>query len=187
VAEANTYFGRLLVRRGQFVEAGERLDTSLRSLRHMFGGDHPLTGSALRELGLLRIEQGRYAEAERLLADAQGVFRAWLGEEHPMVPRARAHQAELALRRGNPREAVRLATLTLEQFARFHLADHPSAIDARLTLGRALLALNQFAGAERELAAGLIRARQHLSAADPRLSRFEQGLAASAIARVRVR
>jgi eukaryotic-like serine/threonine-protein kinase len=180
VAEANTYFGRLLVRRGQLDEADVRLEQSLRSLRHMFGGDHPLTGSALRELGLLRIEQGRYAEAERLLADSQSVFRAWLGEEHPMVPRARAHQAELARRRGDSREAVRLATLTLEQFARLHLADHPSAIDARLTLGQSLLAQHQFAGAERELAAGLIRARQQLSPADPRLSQFEQALAAAA-------
>ena len=187
VAEGNTYFGRLLVRRGQLEEADVRLDRSLRSLRHMFGGDHPLTGSALRELGMLRIEQGRYAEAEQLLGDAQRVLRAWLSEDHPMVPRVRAHQAELARRRGDPREAVRLATQTLEQFARLQLADHPSAIDAQLTLGQSLLALNQFAGAERELAAGLIRARHQLSPADPRVSRFEQGLAAAATARVRLR
>jgi eukaryotic-like serine/threonine-protein kinase len=180
VAETNAYFGRLLVRRGKFDEADARLDASLRNLRRSFDGDHPLTGTALRELGLLRIRQGRYAEAERVLADAQDVFKAWVGEEHPMVPRNRAHQAELAFRRGDHADAVRLARLTLEQFRRLRLDDHPSAIDAQLTLGQALLSSGRTLEAERELAAGLMRARRHLSDEDPRIGEFRTGLAAAA-------
>ncbi len=115
-----------------------------------------------------------------MLADAQDVFRVWVGEDHPMVPRARAHQAELAFRRGDPVEAVRLARLTVDQFRRLRLDDHPSAIDARLTLGQALLSLGRTAEAERELAAGLMRARRHLSDEDPRIGEFRAGLAEAA-------
>jgi eukaryotic-like serine/threonine-protein kinase len=186
VAEANAYFGRLLVRRGKLEEAEVRLEHSLDSLRRSFGGDHPLTGTVLRELGLLRIEQGRFDEAEQVLAEAQQVFRAWIGEDHPMVPRARAHQAELALRRGDAPEAVRLARRTIEEFRRLRLADHPSAIDAQLTLGQALVRLGRMTDAERELAAGLTRARLQLSPADPRIPLFQRALAATKRTRIAV-
>jgi hypothetical protein len=61
----------------------------------------------------------------------------------------------------------------------WRLAEHPSAIDAQLRLGRALLALGRTAEAERELAAGSVRARHQLSGSDPRLPQFEHALAAA--------
>ena len=160
-----------------------RLDQSLRSLRHMFGGDHPLTGLRAARARLLRIEQGRYAEAERCWPMRRACSgRGWAKSIRWCRGPGRIRRS-WRCRRGDPREAVRLATLTLEQFAPPQPRRSPFG-DRRAAHARTIVArAQQFAGAERELAAGLIRARQQLSTADPRLSRFEQGLAAAERAR----
>jgi hypothetical protein len=55
------------------------------------------------------------------------------------MPRNMAHQAELDRRRGRLAEAAATAREALARFDRLGLAGHPSAVDARLTLGAVLL------------------------------------------------
>jgi serine/threonine-protein kinase len=146
------YFARLLIDVGRFEEAEPLLADNLVRLRRLYKGEHPLTGTALRDLGYLRLEQGRLDEAEASLDEAQRVFRDLLGVEHPMVPRAAAIQAEVARRAGHPDEAVRRARAALDQFARLGLLEHPAAVDACRTLGVSLQAL----GRKSEAAAALV-------------------------------
>lgn len=177
VATSQVYFSRLLIMRSQFDVAEATIDQSIRALRRIYDGDHALVGMALREFGHLRMQQDRFDEAADLLSEAQQVMQKWLGPAHAQVPRTRAHQAELARRRGQTAEAVRLATLTLNEFERLALLEHPSAIDARTTLGEALLSLGQSSAASRELTSALANAEQQFVEGDARLVRIRDALA----------
>jgi serine/threonine-protein kinase len=177
------YRSRLLVMRGRpddLAAADALLVTSLAMLRRLFEDEHPLTALALKEVGYLRIEQGRYAEAEARLKESQALIERWLGANHPQVPRALAHQAELARRQGRTADAIGLAERTLAQFATLGLTDHPAAIDARLTLGEALLSERRTTEALATLNDGLARAERQFVQGDARTVRFR-----SALSRVR--
>ena len=177
VATSQVYFSRLLIMRSQFDDAESTIEQSIRALRRIYDGDHALVGMALREFGHLRIQQDRLDEAAALLSEAQQVMQKWLGPTHAQVPRTRAHQAELARRRGQTAEAVRLATLTLDEFERLALLEHPSAIDARTTLGEAFLSLGQLSAASRELTSALANAERQFVEGDARLVRIREALA----------
>ncbi len=177
VATTEVYFSRLLVARGEFDKAEEMLARTIPTLRRIYNGDHALVGMALRELGHLRIEQGRASDADALLDEAERVLQKWLKAGHSQ-PRTRALQAELARRRGRLPEAVQLAKQTLTEFERLDMADHPAAIDARVTLGEALLALGRRADAARALAQALQDAERQFVAGDARTARIRRLLAA---------
>jgi len=168
VAMTELFFARLLVIDGRPAEAEPLLAGNLVLLRRIYDGDHPLTGTALRDLGYLRLEQGRLDEAEASLDEAQRVYRRLLGADHPLVPRAGALQAEAALRAGRPDEAVRRAHATLAQFARLGLGEHPAAIDACRTLGESLNALGRHAEAAAALAPCLAVAERQFVPGDRR-------------------
>jgi serine/threonine-protein kinase len=186
VAASQVYFSRLLIMRSEYEAAEVALEQAIAALRRIYGGDHALIGMALRELGYLRVQQGRLADAERWLEDAQRVLQQVLGATHSMVTRTRAHQAELARRSGRTPEAILLARQTLDEFERLAMAEHPSAIDARLTLGEALSAGGQHAAAARELRRGLSSAERQFVSGDARLTLFREALArASATRRAR--
>lgn len=177
VAATQSYFARLLVMRSDFEDAERILEHATAVLRRIYDGDHPLVGTALREFGYLRIEQGRLAEAETLLNEAQRIQQQLLGSSHSLVPRTRAHQAELARRRGRTSTAVLLARQTLEEFDRLEMSDHPSAIDARATLGEALMTLGQDDAAARELRRALSGGQRQFVRSDRRLTRLRAALA----------
>ncbi len=176
-ATSEVYFSRLLIMRSEFDAADAMLARTIPTLRRIYDGDHALVGIALRNLGYLRIEQGRLDEAAVVLEEAQRIQQRWLGPGHSMISRARTHQAELALRRGRPAGAVPLARQALGEFDELAMADHPSAIDARGTLGEALLALGQLNGAARELREALGRAERQFVAGDRRILRIREALA----------
>jgi serine/threonine-protein kinase len=177
VATSRIYFSRLLIMRAEFEAADALLVQAIADLRSIYDGDHALVGMALRQLGYLRIEQKRLPEAEVLLNESQQVLQKWLGSAHPMVPRTRAHQAELALRVGRARDSVSLATQTLAEFDRLEMPEHPSAIDARTTLGEALIALGRPDVAARELGRAVASAERQFVSGDARLSRLRRALA----------
>ncbi|HJR58901.1 MAG TPA: tetratricopeptide repeat protein [Vicinamibacterales bacterium] len=177
VATSQIYYSRLLIMATRFEAAEAALAQAIPALRRIYDGDHALVGMALREFGYLRTEQGRLDEAEALLSEAQRVQQKWLGRTHPMVPRTRAHQAELARRRGRTSDAVQLARQTLEEFDRLGMSEHPSAIDARATLGEALIALGRHDAAARELERGGSSAERQFVSGDPRRARFREALA----------
>ncbi|MGH9239565.1 MAG: protein kinase domain-containing protein [Vicinamibacterales bacterium] len=176
VATSQAYFSRLLIMRAEFAEAESLLAGSIPTLRRVYDGEHPLVAAALRELAFLRIEQGRFAEADALLGDAQRIQRQWLGSEHSMVARASAHQAELARKRGRLPDAVSLARQTLAALERHGMGEHPSAIDARTTLGEALAALGDREAAVRELTAGLAAGERQYVDGDARIQRLRHAL-----------
>jgi eukaryotic-like serine/threonine-protein kinase len=180
VAVSQSYYARLLVMRSEFAEAETMLEHAIAVLRPTYDGHHPLVATALREFGYLRIEQGRLAEAETLLNEAQRIQQQLLGPLHPLVPRTRAHQAELARRRGRTPGAVVLARQTLDEFDRLGLVDHPSAIDARTTLGEALITLGEYGEAARELRRALSSAERQFVRGDRRLARLRDALARAA-------
>ena len=177
VAVAEVYYARLLIFRGELAAAEELLTPNLVKLRAIYDGDHPLTGTALRNLGYLRTEQGRYDEAEALLEEAESVLREWLGSEHAMVARAKTQQAELALRRGRYEAAQRDARSALDRFRRLEIAEHPMALDARRTLGRALVELGSPAAAADALADCLAVEERLYVAGDPRVTATRAALA----------
>lgn len=177
VAVAETYYARLLIFRNELARAEELLTGNLAKLRAIYDGEHPLTGTALRNLGYLRMEQGRFREAEELLGEARSVYLQWLGPEHTMVARTEAQQAELALRRGRAGEAERVARRALERFARLEIAGHPIALDARRTLGRALLALGRDEEAAAVLAEVLAAEERLFVPGDPRIATTRAALA----------
>ena len=156
------------------------LTQALGVLRVTYGDAHPLVATALREYGYLRIEQGRLAEAESMLDEAERILLRSVGSAHSLVARNRAHQAELALRRGRTGTAVELARDTLADFDRLGMPDHPAAIDARATLGQALLATGNRAGAARELARGLASAERQFVPGDARIARLRAASARAA-------
>jgi ATP/maltotriose-dependent transcriptional regulator MalT len=94
-----------------------------------------------------------------------------------MVARAMAHEAELALRRGRPRDAAALARRTRDAFDRLRMTDHPSAIEARRTLGEALVALGDLDAAARELTTSLASAERQFVVGDERIARIREVLA----------
>ena len=177
VAVSQSYLARLLVMRSDFEEAETMLEQALGVLRETYDGNHPLVGTALREFGYLRIEQGRLAEAETLLNEAQRIQQRLLGSSHSLVPRTRAHQAELARRRGRTPLAVLLARQTLDDFTRLGMPEHPSAIDARGTLGEALIALGDRAAAAAVLREAVSIAERQFVRGDRRLARLRDALA----------
>jgi tetratricopeptide (TPR) repeat protein len=177
VATSQIYYARLLIMRSDFEAADALLAESIPALRRIYDGDHPLVGMAFREYGYLRIEQGRYDEADRFLAEAQRIQLELLGPDHSSVPRARAHQAELARRRGQLPAAVTLARRTVGDFERLGIADHPSAVDARVTLAEALLSQGESRIASRELRQALTTAERQFTAGDRRVERIRRSLA----------
>ena len=179
------YFARLLVVSGRFEEAEPLLADNLVRLRRIYNGEHPLTGTALRDLGYLRLEQGRLGEAEARLDEAQRVFHDLLGAEHPMVPRATAIQAEVARRAGHPGEAVARARGALDQFARLGLHEHPAAVDACLTLGLSLQTLGRQAEAAAALRPCLTVAERQFVAGDRRTAELRRAVGAGGPAETR--
>jgi eukaryotic-like serine/threonine-protein kinase len=176
VATTQVYAVRLHVLRSELDLAEATIAAALDTLRRVYEGDHALLGVALATLGYLRTEQSRYDEASVALEEAQRITRELLGEAHPLVGRTAAHEAELALRRGRWDEAVTHARLTLATLARSGLTDHPAAIDARTTLGEALLALGEREAAVRELGAGLDLAERQYDDGDRRILRLRRAL-----------
>jgi serine/threonine-protein kinase len=177
IATSQMYFAHLLIMRSEFGQAEAMLNDSIPTLRRIYDGDHALVGIGLRTFGHLRIAQGRFREAEALLEAAQRIQRQWLGADHPMVARAMAHEAELALRRGRPRDAAALASRTRDAFDRLRMTDHPSAIEARRTLGEALVALGDRDAAARELTTSLAGAERQFVVGDERIARIREVLA----------
>jgi len=173
VAATELYFARLLIRRGKLAEAERHLNSALAALRATFSGEHPLTGVGLRNLGYLRIVQGRYTDAADALAASETVLDQWLGPGHPMVWRTRAHQADLAWRRGRTAQAAALAERTVRAFEGLGLATHPSALDACLTLGDALLGLERPQEARQRLAPCAAAARREYIDGDARTLRID--------------
>ena len=179
-AITRSYLARLHVMRGDFGEAERLLTDALGVLRVAYGDTHPLVATALREYGYLRIEQGRLPEAESMLDEAERILLRSVGPAHSLVARNRAHQAELALRRGRTGAAVQLARDTLGDFDRLGIPDHPSAIDARATLGQALLATGNRDAAARELGRGLASAERQFVSGDARIVRLRNASARAA-------
>jgi serine/threonine-protein kinase len=176
VATSQIYYARLLIMQSNHAAAERALEQSLAALRRIYEGDHALIGMAFRELGYLRIEQGRLEDAGEFLLEAERVLQVVLGGGHSMVTRTRAHQAELARRRGQATVAIRLARRTLDEFERLGMAEHPSAIDTRLTLGQALITRGTPAAAGEPLRRGLSSARRQFVAGDRRFRAFEDAL-----------
>ena len=184
IAITESYLARLHVMRGDFREAETLLTHALGVLRVTYGDSHPLVATTLREYGYLRIEQGRLAEAESMLDEAQRILQRSVGSAHSLVARNRAHQAELARRRGRAAAAAQLARDTLGDFDRLGMPDHPAAIDARATLGLALLAIGDRHAAARELRRGLVSAERQFVPGDARIARLRDEIArAPAVAR----
>ena len=177
IAIAQSYFARLHIMRADFHEAERLLTHALGVLRTTYDDAHPLVATTLREYGYLRIEQGRLAEADAMLDEAQHILLRSVGSAHSLVARNRAHQAELARRRGRTAEAVRLARHTLDDFDRLGIPDHPAAIDARATLGNALIAAGESDEAARELRRGVASAERQFVPGDARLARLRDALA----------
>jgi serine/threonine-protein kinase len=176
VAVTQSYLGRLLVMRSDLEEAEKVLDGALRVLRDTYEGNHPLVGTALRDMGYLRMEQGRLADAEAALNDALRIQQRLLGSNHSLVPRTRAHQAELARRRGRPADAALLARQTIDEFARLGMPDHPSAIEARTTLGEALISRGDHGAAVPALQLALSHAERQFVTGDRRTARLRRAL-----------
>jgi len=175
---AGLYYGRVLIRQGKFEEAERLLLSAQRDIRTIYDGDHPLTVTALRELGYLRTEQGRYDEAVALLEQSRRLAVAMLGPAHPQIARTAVHQAEAERRRGHAAAAAAMAREAIDLFARLDLAEHPSAIEARITLGQALAALGQRDRAKTELEAASAAASRKFVASDERIARARAALAA---------
>ena len=167
-AVAELYYGRVLIRQRNYAEAERLLFSAQRDIRTIYDGDHLLTVTAFRELGFLRTEQGRYDEALELLQESRRLAVALLGPEHPQIARTAVHQAEAERRRGHAAAAVSIAEEALARFARLDLAEHPSAIDARITLGQALFALGQRDRARHELPPAYAAASRNFCAGDDR-------------------
>ena len=172
-----SYLARLHVMRGDFPEAERLLTQALSVLRATYGDAHPLVATALREYGYLRTEQGQLVEAESMLEEAQRILLRSVGSAHSLVARNRAHQAELTLRRGRTAAALQLARDTLADFDRLGMPDHPAAIDARATLGRALLATGNHDAAARELRRALAGAERQFVSGDARIARLRDATA----------
>jgi len=175
-AVAELYYARVLIRQRNFGEAERLLLSAQRDIRTIYDGDHPVTVTALRELGYLRTEQGRYDEALMLLEESRRLAVALLGAGHPQIARTAVHQAEAERRRGHAATAVAIAEDALARFARLDLSEHPSAIDARITLGQALAALGQRARAKTELETACAAASRKFVAGDDRLARARAAL-----------
>jgi hypothetical protein len=67
---------------------------------------------------------------------------------------------------------VQLARATLDDFDRLGMPDHPAAIDARATLGEALLATGDRDAAARELRRALADAERQFVPGDARIARL---------------
>jgi eukaryotic-like serine/threonine-protein kinase len=180
-AIAELYYGRVLIRQRNYAEAERRLLSAQHDIRTIYGGDHPVTVTALRELGYLRTEQGRYDEALRLLEESRRLALALLGPGHPQIARTAVHQAEAERRRGHAAAAVSIAEEALDLFAQLDLSEHPSAIDARITLGQALLALGHSDRARIELQAAYAAASRKFVGGDDRIARARAALDAASV------
>lgn len=180
LAVARAGYAQLLVGRGDLDEADAELGEALPALRQAHPGDHPEVAHGLFVLALLRMEQGKLDEAGNLLAEARRIQEKALGRIHPMVPRTRALEAELARRRGQAAEAIAGARQAIEQLDRLGLAEHQSAVDARLTLGEALMAAGEHEEAMRVLASGLPAAERLFVRFDPRLTRLQEAMTRAA-------
>ena len=180
-AVAELYYSRVLIRQGKYEDAEHLLLSAQRDIRTIYNGDHPLTVTAFRELGYLRTEQGRYEEAVALLEQSRRLAVALLGPAHPQIARTAVHQAEAERRQGHAAAAVSIAEEALAGFARLELSEHPSAIEARITLGQALAALGQRARARVELQTAYAAASRRFVAGDERIARARAALDAGVL------
>ncbi len=73
-------------------------------------------------------------------------------------------------------DAVSLARQTVDEFARIGMSDHPSALDARGTLGEALIALGDRESAARELRLAVAGAQRQFVPGDRRTARLQDAL-----------
>ena len=153
---------------GRHADAEARLAPAPAVLRRTFGGEHPLTGIALLQLGYLRTAQGRLADADALLRESASVLTSLLGTDHPMVVRARAQRAELARLHGDMETATREAELTLSELEPLGLLRHPVAVDACRTWAEARAASGRASGGDARVSACLAYAEREFVRDDPR-------------------
>jgi tetratricopeptide (TPR) repeat protein len=160
-----------------------RYDESVALLREAVAG---MAGAPPGDSLALRVRQSladtlrlaeRHAEALAVLDETFAWQRAGLPEGHPDLARTRNRRAGLLHRVGRAPEAAEEARLALAEFDRIYGARSSSSASAHTTLGNALRALGDAAGAAAEYEVALGIWRERLGAGNPQTLRAQFNLA----------
>ena len=72
---------------GDYVDANFHYSKALALDRQIYGGNHPLVGDNLSDLGQIQEIWGHYGEADKLERQALAIATSWYGSDHPDTAR----------------------------------------------------------------------------------------------------
>jgi serine/threonine-protein kinase len=176
IAAAQVDFSQALIAHGELAAAEAELTVALPVLRRVHPHAHPVIAAGLRRQASLRMEQGRLDEATAMLREAERIEQE-TGGAHPSLSHTRALLGEVARRTERTSEAIAAVTTALAELDRLGLSDHPWSIEARTTLGAALIASGRYDEARAALAPAAAAARRLFVSYDARRARLEASLA----------
>jgi eukaryotic-like serine/threonine-protein kinase len=176
IAAAQVDFSQALIAHGELAAAEAELTVALPVLRRTYPHAHPVIAAALRRQASLRMEQGRLDEATAILREAERIEQE-AGAVQPTLSHTRALLAEVARRSERTPEAIAGVTTALADLDRLGLSDHPWSIEARTTLGAALIASDRYDEARAALAPAAAAAGRLFVSYDARRARLEASLA----------
>ena len=137
---------------GRGFESAERLyRESLEMYRRLFDGDHPLIARGLNSLAFALQSRGDLVGSEPYLRESVEMYERLFQDEHPETASALDNLAYQQSQDGNWAAAVDSAREAVAMYERTNGKDAGVTGSARLRLGHALVKLDRFQEAEREL------------------------------------
>lgn len=159
LAQILSNLGRVLMNKGAFMEAEERLMESLQIRKYLFGDNHQNTGWVVHSLANLNRNRGEYSSAERLYEESLSILREAMGKSHPLVAQVLVDRGEMYMQTDNYPQAERTFREALTMYEETLNKGHSHITSTRRKLGSSLAQLGRFEEAEELLLKSLAGAR----------------------------
>ena len=134
--------------RAGYDEAEALLTDSFRTMRRVYGDEHPETLYQARSLASVHRLKEDYASAEPLAVSTLASYRRVMGDDHPETLSAEEEVAALRLAQGRPDEALRHASRTLAVRQRQSPPTNAVLLRVKVFVGRVHLRRKDYAAAE---------------------------------------
>lgn len=130
-ATAHYNYANLLLRKGEFDKAIQRLEISLRITQSSIGKQNPNYFGRLIRLATCYYDQQKYSSAEDRLKEAQDLKQDIFGDsQHPFLARMYQLQSEVERRLGNFSEALKNIDRVISMKNEIYSPAHPSVAEA---------------------------------------------------------
>ncbi|EDM75979.1 serine/threonine kinase family protein [Plesiocystis pacifica SIR-1] len=147
------------------------------------GARHPITASAIRNLGMAKLADGQARAALQSFDESLALWRPIVGERHPYVAQLLTLRGEATLAMGEVDRARELLERALELHAQIPSPEQPYQADTLTALARAQLASGRLEDAARSLTRAMAIRRKAFGPRHPTTAALLVDQAALALAR----